>query len=86
LSRREFTYQFVRIERADDYLKCGWIPHAALDGTGHGMWSVLMEWIECPCGIRQPQDGKSEEITTDPYPSSPPSSFIKTILASSLVT
>lgn len=44
------TFRFVRIERAADYLMLGWLPLPALDGTPHGKWSVLMQWLcACPC-------------------------------------
>jgi hypothetical protein len=31
----------------EDYLKLGWLPTPALEGTYHGQFSVLMKWI-CP--------------------------------------
>jgi hypothetical protein len=78
--RREFTYQFVRIERADDYLKCGWLPHAALEGTGHGMWSVLMEWIECPCGkTRTPTIARQPLSPSDSPPGQPQNLSLQTM-------
>ena len=40
----------VRIERALDYVLLGWIPSPALNGTGHGEWSVLLVWRPCACG------------------------------------
>lgn len=51
------TFQFVRLHRADDYLKCGWIPHDSLSETPHGEYSVLMEYLECDCGRAMPRPG-----------------------------
>lgn len=41
-------FHFVRHGEAMGYLRCGWMPHSSLNGTHHGMWSVLCEWI-CEC-------------------------------------
>lgn len=54
-NRREFTYRFVRHEDAEAFICLGWLPHPALEGTGHGFYSVLMEWC-CQCPVREPID------------------------------
>jgi hypothetical protein len=41
-------FKYVRFAEAEDYLRLGWAPTAALGGTGHGEWSVLMAWL-CDC-------------------------------------
>lgn len=51
------TFAYIRLPRVDDYLMCGWLPHAALQGTNHGNYSVLMEYIECECGRVMPRPG-----------------------------
>lgn len=45
----EKTFAFVRLNHAEDYLRCGWIPHDSLQNTSHGEYSVLMEYIDCGC-------------------------------------
>lgn len=47
-------FRFVRHEQAADYLKSGWVARPALNGTHHGEWSVLMEWL-CDCELKQPK-------------------------------
>ena len=51
-------FRFVRIPHAMDYVLLGWLPHPSLDGTRHGRWSVLFEWIDCSCG-RQMKEPKT---------------------------
>lgn len=50
----EKTFLFVRINKAMDYVMCGWIAHESLLGTPHGEYSVLMEWIPCGCPMPRP--------------------------------
>ena len=42
--------RMVRHHLALDYVLLGWIPSPGLNGTGHGLWSVLLTWRECACG------------------------------------
>lgn len=48
-NRYQQTVAYVRIHETDDFCRCGWVPTSALEGTGHGRWSVLMEWVDCDC-------------------------------------
>ena len=50
----EKTFLYVRISKAMDYVKCGWLPHESLLDTPHGEYSVLMEWIPCGCQMPRP--------------------------------
>ena len=50
----EKIFLYVRINKAMDYVKCGWMPHESLLGTSHGEHSVLMEWIPCGCKMPRP--------------------------------
>jgi hypothetical protein len=45
------TYRYCRIPDMEDWLRLGWLPTSALDGTHHGDWSVLCVWI---CGCAPP--------------------------------
>lgn len=47
-------FRFVRHADVLVYLKCGWVARPALNGTHHGEWSVLMEWL-CDCELKQPK-------------------------------
>ena len=47
-------FRFVRHADVLAYLKCGWVVRPALNGTHHGEWSVLMEWL-CDCELKQPK-------------------------------
>lgn len=42
------TFHYASIGDLADWLALGWLPHAALDGTPHSAYSVLVEWI-CIC-------------------------------------
>lgn len=46
-------YRYVVHRRVDDYLLLGWVPTAALEGTYHGNYSMLMFW-PCACKAREP--------------------------------
>jgi len=48
------TYHYASIDRLNDWLALGWLPHLALEGTHHGYWSVLVEWI-CSCPMVRPK-------------------------------
>jgi hypothetical protein len=47
-------FHFVRNENVRDWLLCGWLAHPSLQGTGHGQWSCLMEWL-CSCKMPRPR-------------------------------
>lgn len=47
------TFHLVRLPAVPDWLRCGWIAHPSLDGTGHGEWSALCEWL-CTCKMVRP--------------------------------
>jgi hypothetical protein len=47
-------HRFVLHHRADDYLRLGWCPSAALEGTPHGQYCVLMSWL-CQCPPVEPR-------------------------------
>lgn len=51
--------RFVVHNRALDYVLLGWMPTPALQGTGHGEWSVLFVWRPCACGreMKEPLPG-----------------------------
>lgn len=42
------TFHFVRHPEVLDWLRVGWIARPALEGTHHGQWSALCEWL-CDC-------------------------------------
>ena len=46
-------FRYVLIELAEDYCRLGWVPSPALEGTHHGDYSVLMEWM-CGCPVIEP--------------------------------
>lgn len=48
------TFHFARLTEIGDWLALGWLPHDALQGTHHGNWSVLVEWI-CSCNAVRPR-------------------------------
>ena len=48
------TFHLVRIPDVHLWLLCGWIAHPSLEGTGHGEWSVLCEWL-CDCKMARPR-------------------------------
>jgi hypothetical protein len=48
------TFHYVRHNDVPDWLRCGWIARAALDGIHHGEWSVLCEWL-CNCKMVKPK-------------------------------
>ena len=46
------TFRYVRLERVPDWLRAGWIARPALDGTHHGEYSALLEWLcDCPMAV-----------------------------------
>lgn len=46
-------HRWVRIERAYDYLRLGWLPLPTLEHTPHGAYSVHMAWL-CACKAVEP--------------------------------
>jgi len=52
------TFRFVRHHEALDYCRLGWCPRPALDGTPHGQYSVMIEWLcACPApNMKSPPD------------------------------
>lgn len=42
------VFRFVRHEAALDHARLGWHLADTLEGTPHGLWSVLMQWL-CGC-------------------------------------
>lgn len=49
----ERWYLFIRLVDMPDMLRLGWLPLPGLQGSPHGNWSVLAEWV-CSCGRRPP--------------------------------
>jgi hypothetical protein len=47
-------HRWVRISRADDYLRLGWLPLPTLEHTPHGAYSVHMAWL-CNCKAVEPR-------------------------------
>lgn len=43
-------YRYVRHSEVEDFIRLGWLPTNALEGTSHGQWSVLCRWI-CPACV-----------------------------------
>lgn len=63
---RHFIFTaYARLDEVDDFLKCGWIPTPALNGTGHGYWSVVVEWKPCSCGKEMPWPRKVKHERAD---------------------
>lgn len=50
-------FRYVRIPDVEAWLQLGWRPLPALDGTHHGCWSVMLDWI-CPCPPVEPKRGE----------------------------
>ena len=46
-------FRYAPVELALDYCRLGWAPSPALEGTYHGEFAVLMEWL-CGCPAREP--------------------------------
>lgn len=44
----ERVFLYVRHADVPSYLLMGWLALPALEGTHHGQWSVLMQWL-CDC-------------------------------------
>lgn len=43
-------FRYVPHHRVPDFMKLGWLPHDSFEGTNHGNYSTLMEFI-CSCGM-----------------------------------
>jgi hypothetical protein len=56
------TFRYIRHEHVPDWLRAGWIARPALNGTHHGDYSALLEWLcECPMAIpRSPIPSSSD--------------------------
>lgn len=49
-------HRFVPLALLSDHLLLGWVPHASLEGTFHGEYSVHMTNLEvCACGRAPPR-------------------------------
>lgn len=46
----EWFVAYAKLHLAEDFLRCGWMPDAGLDGTLHGQYVVLMRRPSCQCG------------------------------------
>jgi hypothetical protein len=42
------TFRYCVFSRLDDALRMGWIIADSLQGSHHGDYAVLVEWL-CPC-------------------------------------
>lgn len=43
-------FRYVVHSRVLDYARIGWHIADTLDGTGHGNYAILMQWLcACPC-------------------------------------
>lgn len=47
------TFHYVRHSEIADWLRCGWIAHASLNGIHHGEYSAICEWL-CDCKLALP--------------------------------
>ena len=47
------TFHLVRIPDVSEWLRLGWIARPSLEGTRHGEWSALCEWL-CACPMARP--------------------------------
>lgn len=65
-NRSEFTYRYVRLEKAEDALRLGYYPHPeCLKDTHHGKYSLLVEWMcSCPDPLEKPPMSKSNRSDT----------------------
>lgn len=54
--RSGIIYRQFRHHEAMDGVLLGWVPTNALEGTSHGLYSVLMMWL-CECPLRVPLRG-----------------------------
>ena len=48
-------FRYAPIELAEDYCRLGWVSSPALEGTYHGEFAVLMEWM-CVCQALEPRE------------------------------
>jgi hypothetical protein len=48
-------HRFVPYHLVDEYLRLGWCPSPALDGTHHAAYSVFMSWL-CGCPPVEPRE------------------------------
>lgn len=55
MSGRDRLFRYIRRRRVPAFIASGWIAHPALNGTHHGDWSVLMEWL-CDCAPAEPSE------------------------------
>ena len=46
-------FRYAPIDLALDYCRLGWVSSPALEGTYHGEFAVLMEWV-CGCPACEP--------------------------------
>ena len=51
---RDRIFHYVRLPNVPDWLRCGWIAYPSLEGTTHGQWSALCEWL-CDCPVPRPE-------------------------------
>lgn len=56
----EQIFHFVRKTEAEDWLRLGWLPLNCLEGTGHGDWSILMQWL-CDCPMVKPKRTEEQQ-------------------------
>jgi hypothetical protein len=48
------TFRYIRLHQMHDALALGYVPSRALQGTPHGHYAVLCEFL-CCCGRSPPQ-------------------------------
>ncbi len=46
-------FRYVTNDRIPDYIRLGWIAHPSLEGTHHGTYGVLCQWL-CACRLVEP--------------------------------
>jgi hypothetical protein len=66
------AFHYVRHERVPDWLRAGWIARPALEGTSHGIYSALLEWL-CDCPEAIPDSATDSHAV----PVAPPSDAIR---------
>lgn len=50
---RDRLFHYVRIAEVERWLAVGWYAHPSLQGSVHGLYSCLLEWL-CDCEPRYP--------------------------------
>ena len=58
---KELFFRYVPHAEVHKYLQNGWTAHKGLNGTHHGVYSVLMQWT----GTGEPPCNKIDSSTKD---------------------